>query len=120
MKEVFSVLISQNLFQLLPEEEKKSWEKWQEYTPELMEQRSAIVEDLDGEDYRECQDNIFDDFYQYEDFWGDSWEKVSGWLYKKDFLGIGSDTEQYLGELAEDLEGEQYMICQGFAVGELH
>ena len=103
-QEVISVLISQLVFDKLPEDEKAKFEKYKEYTPELIEENATYP---DEDDYMHFEDEVFDCIELMENFFGEDWG-LKGTIYKKDYLGRESDLEDYFDELADDLDGEHF------------
>ena len=103
-QEVTSVLISQFVFDKLPEDEKAKFEKYKEYTPEFIEKEATYP---DEDEYMHFEDEVFDSIELMENFFGEDWG-LKGTIYKKDYLGFGESDEEYFEELAEDLDGEHF------------
>ena len=109
--EVFNVLISEHIFNKLPDEEKAKFVKWKEYYPEFIDKYSTYP---DGDDYQHFEDEVFDCLEMMELFFGEDWDRT-GVIYRKDYLGLGEEEQQYFSDLAEglDMDGDHFSMNTG-------
>tara|TARA_B000000557_G_scaffold219494_1_gene187246 strand:- start:153 stop:500 length:348 start_codon:yes stop_codon:yes gene_type:complete len=94
-----TMFIGDDVFNLLPEEEKKNFELFKTYTPEF-------IKEQDDDWFDEC----FSEPEHYEDFFGSDWESRERKVYKRDYENYQIEETKWIWEYREKIDGEQYSV----------
>jgi bifunctional DNA-binding transcriptional regulator/antitoxin component of YhaV-PrlF toxin-antitoxin module len=102
------VFIGEDIFDKLPVEEQKEFTSVERYKPDAINEQMNESEQR-GEEWS-CPFGPFTSVEDYEDFWGDDWSMVGGFVYKKAYEDLSSAEKDSFQVLAEEANGNQLRI----------
>jgi bifunctional DNA-binding transcriptional regulator/antitoxin component of YhaV-PrlF toxin-antitoxin module len=102
------VFIGEDVFDKLPVEEQKEFASVERYKPDAINEQINESEQR-GEDWS-CPFGPFTSLEDYEDFWGDEWSMVGGFVYKKAYEDLSGAEKDGFQALAEEVSGNQLRI----------
>ena len=95
-----TVFVGEDLYDKLPEDEKKTFETHERYKPDAIGEQLEEFES-NAEDWR---DEAFSDLEDYQTFWGGDFSEVGGWVYKKEFDNLTEDEMERFETLSEQVQ----------------